>query len=319
MKTKILVTGGSGLVGHGVRSALSKEGLNEQEEWIFISSKDADLRKPEECKALFEKHKPTHVLHLAAFVGGLFKNMKNNVEFFNYNLQMNSNIIACSHEYKVKKLVSCLSTCIFPDKTTYPLTEKLIHLGPPHLSNIGYSYAKRLIDVVNNLYATQYGTKESLMTSVIPTNIYGKYDNFSLEDGHVIPGLIHKAYMAKKEGKDFVIWGSGKALRQFVYNEDLGRLLVWVMREYKEVEPIILSVDEKDEVSIKELGQIVADSMGIGGNLVCDTTKADGQYKKTASNEKLRKYLPDFKFTNLKDGIQETCKWFGENYDTARK
>jgi len=141
----------------------------------------------------------------------------------------------------VAKLVSCLSTCIFPDKVEYPLTEEKVHLGPPHSSNVGYALAKRMIDTLNHCYNEEYGCN---FTSIIPTNVYGKHDNFSIESGHVLPGLIHKAYKAKRDKTPFVIWGSGKPLRQFIYNVDLGELIVWALREYTEIDPIILSVGE---------------------------------------------------------------------------
>lgn len=175
------------------------------------------------CEEIFEKHKPTHVIHLAAFVGGLFRNMKYPVEFYHDNLSMNNNIIECSHKFKVKKLISCLSTCIFPDKTTYPIDETMVHNGPPHFSNAAYAHAKRMIDVANHAYNQEYGSN---FTSVIPTNIYGPHDNFHLEDSHVIPGLIHKFYNAKKEGKDMTVMGTGKPLRQFIHSEDLGMFTI---------------------------------------------------------------------------------------------
>merc|ERR1712157_234386 len=144
-------------------------------------------------------------------VGGLYGNMRANLEFFRINMAINDNVLSLAKEFKVEKVVSCLSTCIFPDKTSYPIDETMVHNGPPHSSNEGYAYAKRMIDVLNRCYNEEYGCK---FTSVIPTNIYGKHDNFSIEDGHVIPGLIHKAYLAKKNNTDLTIWGTGKPLRQ---------------------------------------------------------------------------------------------------------
>ena len=115
---------------------------------------------------VFEKHRPTHVIHLAAKVGGLYGNMKANLEFFRINMSINDNILSLCHEYKVEKVISCLSTCIFPDKTTYPIDETMVHNGPPHTSNYGYSYAKRMIDVMNKGYNQQYGCKVSYTTGV---------------------------------------------------------------------------------------------------------------------------------------------------------
>ena len=135
----------------------------------------------------------------------------------------------------------------------------------------------------------------------------------------MIPGLIHKCYIAKKDGTPFTIWGSGTPLRQFIYSLDLAELTVWVMREYHSPDPITLSVDEAAEVSIKDVALAVAKAMKFEGEIIFDTTKADGQFKKTACNKKLRKYRQDYKFTSMEDGIQTSVDWFVENYDTARK
>ena len=121
-----------------------------------------------------------------------------------------------------------------------------------------------MIDVLNRCYAQQYGCK---FTSVIPCNVYGKHDNFNIQGGHVIPGLIHKCYLAKQRGEDFVVWGSGKPLRQFIYNEDLGALIVWVMREYDDAEPVILSVGEDEECSIGDVARHIADAMNFQGTV----------------------------------------------------
>lgn len=312
----VMVTGGSGLVGDAIRSYIEETGALTGEQWIFLSSKDGDLRDRDATQAIFVKYKPTHVIHLAAKVGGLFANMKHKVEFFRENILINDNIMECCRIYKVQKLVSFLSTCIFPDKTTYPISETMLHDGPPHPSNEGYAYAKRLIDTMNRAYAEEYGCN---FTSIIPTNIYGPADNFSIESGHVIPGLIHKCYLAKKNRTPFTIWGSGTPLRQFVYSRDLAELTVWVMRDYHDPTPITLSVDEQDEVSIKDVALLVAEAMEFDGEIVFDTSKADGQFKKTADNNKLRGLRPDYKFTTMKDGIKKSVEWFVENYETARK
>lgn len=255
-------------------------------------------------------------------------------------------------------MVSCLSTCVFPDKTSYPIDETMIHDGPPHSSNEGYAYAKRMIDVQNRCYAEQYGCK---FTSVIPTNVFGPHDNFSIEDGarprdgcprhadprpappprraapprarralprrrapslcagHVLPGLMHKLYLAKQRGEPYTIWGTGKPLRQFIFSEDLARLFVWTLRDYDSVEPIILSVGEEDEVDIKTAAMTVASAMGFTGEVRFDTSKADGQYKKTASNARLKQLNPSFRFTPFPEAVKRTVDWFVENYDTARK
>eukprot|EP00752_Nemacystus_decipiens_P016497 g14747.t1 len=316
-KKVVMVTGGTGLVGCGIKEFVASDAeAQENEEYVFLSSKDGDLTSMESTKAIFEKYKPTHVIHLAARVGGLFSNLKYKVEFFRENILINDNVMECCRIYKVVKLVSCLSTCIFPDKTTYPIDETMVHNGPPHISNEGYAYAKRMIDVLNRCYKEEYGCN---FTSVIPTNIYGKGDNFSIDNGHVLPGLIHKCYKAKQAGEDLHVWGTGSPLRQFIYNVDLGALMVWTMRNYHEVDPIILSVGEEDEVSIADAAKMIASAMDFEGNVVFDTDKSDGQFKKTACNDLLKKKNPDFKFTSMQDGLKAACDWFCENYETARK
>jgi len=314
--TVVLVTGGTGLVGKAINKVVNEDDAAKGETWVFLSSKDGDLVDRSATEAIFKKHQPTHVIHLAARVGGLFHNMAKKVEFFRENMLINDNIMECCRIYGVKKLVSCLSTCIFPDKTTYPIDETMLHNGPPHDSNLGYSIAKRLVDSMNHCYKEQYGCQ---FTSLIPTNVYGPHDNFNVQDGHVIPGLIHKCYLAKQKGEDMVLWGSGTPMRQFIFSEDLARLIVWVLRDYQEIEPIILSVGEEDEVSISDVAQMICEAMDFKGKLVKDTTKADGQFKKTASNKKLRSYKPDFKFTPIRQGIQTAVDWFVENYSVARK
>jgi len=314
-KQTVMVTGGSGLVGQAIREYVESN-QKEGEEWIYLSSKDGDLRVRTETDAIFEKYNPTHVIHLAAKVGGLFANMAQKVEFYRENTLINDNVMENCRIHKVQKLVSFLSTCIFPDKTTYPIDETMLHDGPPHKSNEGYALAKRLIDTMNRAYAEQYGCN---FTSIIPTNIYGPHDNFSIQNGHVIPGLIHKCYNAKKNNTPFTIWGSGTPLRQFIYSLDLAELTVWVMRDYHSPDPITLSVDETAEVSIKHVALAVAKAMNFEGEVVFDTEKADGQFKKTACNKKLRGYRADYEFTSIEDGVQKAVDWFVANYETCRK
>lgn len=313
---RILVTGGSGLVGRAIQKVVADGARLPGEDWVFVSSKDADLTDAAQTRALFEKVRPTHVIHLAAMVGGLFRNIKYNLDFWRKNMHINDNVLHSAFEVGARKVVSCLSTCIFPDKTTYPIDETMIHNGPPHSSNFGYSYAKRMIDVQNRAYFQQHGCT---FTAVIPTNVFGPHDNFNIEDGHVLPGLIHKVHLAKSRGSALTVWGTGKPRRQFIYSLDLARLFLWVLREYSEVEPIILSVGEEDEVSIQEAAEAVAEAMDFHGEVTFDTTKSDGQFKKTASNGKLRAYLPDFRFTPFKQAVKETCAWFSDNYEQARK
>lgn len=304
-KEIIIVTGGTGLVGSAIREISKDYPIYD---FIYLHSKFLDLRNEKETIDYFCKVKPTYVVHLAANVGGLFKNMKYKVEMFDDNMRINMNVLRASHLAKVKKVVSCLSTCIFPDKTTYPIDESMLHNGPPHWSNDSYAYSKRMLEVLSKSYQEEYGDD---FICVIPCNVYGKHDNFSLEDGHVIPALIHQCYLAKKEGRSFVVKGSGKPLRQFIYSEDLAKLMMWSLLEYGGKESLILA-DEK-EYSIGEVARMIARAFDMEDKMVFDTSKEDGQYKKTASTEKLKKLFGEFEFVNMREKIGEVVEWFIEN------
>lgn len=314
MKEIVLITGGSGLVGQGIKSIESNY-LNKYI-FIYLSSSDCDLENYSNTLDYFKKTKPDYVIHLAAYVGGLFKNMNSKVDMLEKNILINLNVLKASHEIKVKKLIGCLSTCIFPDLTTYPINETMLHNGPPHFSNDAYAYAKRLLEIQCKAYREQYSDN---FVCVIPTNIYGPYDNFNLDDAHVIPALIHKCWLAKKESKPFIIAGTGNPLRQFIYSEDLAKLIIWVLELYDSNESIILSVGESEEISIGNVAELIAKKFDYLDNISFDKSKSDGQYKKTADNSKLMNLIDNFKFTKIEDGINKTIDWFIKNYDNCRK
>jgi len=311
MKT-ILVTGGTGLVGSAIRSISS----NYVYKFIFLSSKDCDLTSYSSTLYTFTTYNPDYVIHLAACVGGLFKNMAYKVDMYEKNILINLNVLKVCHEIKVKKLVSCLSTCIFPDKTSYPINESMLHDGPPHPSNDAYAYAKRMLEVQSKAYQEQYADN---FICIIPTNIYGPHDNFHLKDSHVIPGLIHKCYLAKKENKPFIVAGSGAPLRQFIYSEDLAILILWTLENYHDKESIILSVPENDEKSINYVATCIAREFNYENNMEFDINKPDGQYKKTADNSKLMNLIKSFNFTPIEEGIAKSVNWFVNNYNVCRK
>jgi GDP-L-fucose synthase len=298
---KILVTGGNGLVGSSITSDVK-------------IGKEYDLRNSDETNKMFDIHKPTHVIHCAGKVGGVGGNMNHKGEYFYDNIMINTNVIEGARKSGVEKLVSFLSTCVFPDNVEYPLTETKIHLGEPHSSNYPYAYAKRIADIQIRAYREQYGLN---YVSVIPTNIYGPNDNFSLTHGHVIPMLLHKMYNAKRDNTDFVVWGSGKPLREFIYSKDIAKLSEWVLDNYNESEPIIFS--NSVEISIEDLVDLLVKEFNFKGKVVFDKSKPDGQFRKPSDNSKLKSYLPDFEFTPIEKGLKETIKWFISNYENTRK
>ncbi|KAG6332374.1 hypothetical protein ID866_6715 [Astraeus odoratus] len=338
MSAVVLVTGGTGLVGKAIEHVIEHEpagsrfGKRPGETWVFASSRDADLRDAKQTLALFEKHRPTHVIHLAALVGGLFANRERKVSglpyvsaacvdasqatFLRDNMLINDNVLNTARIMKTQKVISCLSTCVFPDKIDYPLTEEKVHLGPPHDSNFGYAYAKRMVDVQNHAYKEEFGCN---FTSAIPTNVFGPHDNFDLKHAHVIPALIHKCYLAKKNGTPFKVMGDGSPLRQFIYSRDLAKLFIWQLREYDDVEPVILSVDENDEISIRNVANSIVKVMGYDAGAKFENEINDnGQDRKPASNAKLMRLIGEFRFTPFEEALQETVDWFLANYGNAR-
>lgn len=303
MVNNILITGGHGLVG--------SEFIGEQ--YFKPTSKEFDLRITENTNRLMLKQFDG-VIHCAGKVGGVGGNINYKGEFFYDNIMMNTNVIEGARLSKVKNLVAFLSTCVFPDQVEYPLTEKKIHLGPPHFSNDAYAYAKRMTDIQIRSYKEQYGLNYK---SVIPCNIYGPNDNYDIVNGHVLPSLIHKCYLARENKTPLTIWGSGKPLREFIFSKDVAKLTEWVLYNYNENDPIILSTSE--EISIMDIVDIIVELMNFKGHVIFDSSKPDGQFRKPSDNSKIKNYLPDFKFTPLYEGLKETIEYFEKNYTIIRK
>ena len=185
---KILVTGGTGMIGSAFKS------VETNHELILVGSKDYDLRWPHHAEAMIKKIKPSAIVHLAARVGGIKGNSDHVADFFSENILINTNVLNAAQRNKIPKALSLLSTCVYPDNPVYPLTEQQIHDGEPHQSNFGYAYAKRMLDVHSRAIRKQYNLN---YITAIPNNIYGPKDNFDLNNGHVIPSMIRKFYEAK--------------------------------------------------------------------------------------------------------------------------
>jgi len=304
------------MVGSAIRDVVAAGGGMPNEEWIFVGRKDCDLTDLASTRALYSLHHPTHVINCAAKVGGLFANMKFNLLFFLDNMAINQNVLQCCHESDVAYCVTVISTCVFPDKTTYPIDESMLHNGPPHNSNFGFSYAKRMVDVLNRGYHQEH---KRHYISAIACSVFGPYDNFKLDEAHVIPSLIHKIYNAKISGLPLKVFGTGRPLRQFIYSMDLAQLLIWTIRNYRENEPIMLSVGEEQEVSIADVVKQIVKSTNFEGEILYDTSMPEGQYKKTASNKKLLEHLPNFQFTPFNTAMEKTVRWFANNYSSIAR
>ena len=281
---------------------------------LYISSKDCDLKNFDATHAMFKEYAPERVIHLAAKVGGIAANSNYLADFYTENIQINTNVLHAAYLTRTPKVASLLSTCIYPDSATYPLTEEQIHLGVPHRSNYAYAYAKRMLDVQSQAYRDQYGCN---FITVVPNNLYGFNDNFHLEDSHLIPAIIRKVYEAKQNETNVVLWGDGSPLREFTYSEDLAKIIVLLLEKYDARDPI--NVGNTAEYSVKEVALTIARTLKDDGEIIWDTTRPTGQLRKPSDNSKVLELgwkLEDY--TPLQVGIERTCEWFIKNYPNVR-
>lgn len=307
--TKYLITGSDGLVGSALKKILG-------DNHVYHTRKDAELTDRKQTLDYINyqvKHNGVDtIINCAAKVGGVQANMKNNKGFFIDNFLLNNNVIEASFKNEIPNFVNILSTCIFPDENiTYPLTANQINNGAPHHSNHGYAYAKRLAGYETNIVKN---VLNSNWVSVIPTNVYGRHDNFHLEEGHMIPAMIHRAYLANKNKEKMVIWGDGSPLRQIIYSDDLAKLILWSLENWEDEEPFMAI--NPNEITILEIAKEICKNFNINDDdLIFDSEKPKGQHRKPAASNA----PSEFKFTELSDGITETINWFLENYPNVRK
>jgi len=303
----ILVTGSSGLLG--------KEIIAGSANTIGLTSKDCDLTESNHAILTLEDGRVDAVIHCAARVGGVKANTDYVADFFDDNIKMNMKVLNACRERNLK-LVSVLSTCIYPDAAyvKYPLTEDQLHNGPPHPSNFGYAYAKRMLAVQSLAYRQQHGCN---FISVIPNNLYGIDDNYNLDSGHVIPSLIRKFHEAIiNHKKEVVIWGSGKPLREFTFSRDAAKIILWLTENYDGEKPV--NIGNPEQTSIENLALAIAREMKYSGMIRFDNTKPDGQYMKPSSNEFLRSLGWKGEYTPLQEGLNETINSFKERYPNVR-
>jgi GDP-L-fucose synthase len=209
------------------------------------------------------------------------------------------------------KVISFLSTCVYPDNANYPLTEDQLHNGAPHTSNYGYAYAKRMMEVQSRAYRQQYGCN---FICAIPNNLYGENDNFDLENGHVIPALMRRIWESKLDNKDQVeVWGNGEPLREFTYSGDIAKILMFLLNEYDSEEPI--NIGHTEETSIKAVVEMLCNYLEYKGEIIWNTDMPSGQLRKPSSNDRLVNMGWDnTSYIDLKNGLKNTCEWFKINY-----
>ena len=298
---KILCTGGSGMVGQSLKKIMPNA--------IYISSKDYDLTSEEHVWNLMNTIQPDAIIHLAAKVGGIIDNINKPAEYFTDNIKMNTLLIDSACSVGIKRVISILSTCIYPDVAElYPMTESDLHKGPPTPTNFSYGYAKRSLAVQTDAYNKQYGTNYQYL---IPCNLYGEFDKYG-DNSHYIAALIKKIHLAKKNGdNNIVLFGDGTPLRQFMYSDDLAFIIKYCLDNdvYDN-----MNVATEENLTIKQMAEIALRACGAEHlKINFDPSYPNGQFRKDVSIDLLKNKIPNFKAIGLEEGISKTYKYITAN------
>jgi GDP-L-fucose synthase len=299
---KWLIAGSSGMVGRGIVRIAKSQGITDI---VEVTSKTCDLRNLQKTRELLLDTKPDVVIDAAAKVGGILANSTEPVDFMINNLQIQTNLFSASNEANVRKVVFLSSSCVYPKLAEQPIKESSLLTGSLEETNSAYAVAKiagmRLIQA----YRQQYNRN---WISVMPTNLFGTFDNFSTSTSHVLPALIRKFHDAKTKNESKVtLWGSGKPKRELMEVDEFARALLLIVEKYDDAETINIGTGK--DLSIKEISEIVKEVVGFQGEVTWDESKPDGTPRKLLDITKLRNlgYQPH---EELKTGISKTYEWF---------
>lgn len=306
---KIYVAGHRGLVGSALVRKLEKEGFTNI---ITRTHTELDLTRQAEVEEFFEKEKPDYVILAAAKVGGIYANDTYPADFIMKNLQIECNVIDAAYKNEVKKLLFLGSSCIYPKECPQPIKEEYLLSDYLEKTNEAYALAKIAGLKMCAYYNKQYGTN---YISVMPCNLYGINDNFSLENSHVLPALIRKFHEAKIKGEpSVIIWGSGKPLREFLNVDDLADACLFLMDHYEGDD--FFNVGYGEEVTIMELALLIKKVVGFEGELIMDASKPDGTMRKLTDISRIKALGWEPKIT-LEVGVEETYQWFRDKYESG--
>lgn len=302
-KKRVLVTGGSGFLGSYVVARLRKKGCR----YVFVPRReDYDLVHMEAVKRVYKDAQPNVVIHLAGNVGGIGLNQLKPGELFYDNLMMGAQLMEIGRQKNVEKFVAMGTICCYPKFTHTPFKEKDLWVGYPEETNAPYGLAKKMLLVQSQSYRKQYGFN---CVFLMPTNLYGPGDNFNSNSSHVIPALIKKCFDAIKEDKSkIVVWGTGKATREFLYVEDCAEAIILAAERYDKPGPV--NIGSGFEISIKELVSMIVKLTGFKGKIAWDTSKPDGQPKRCLEIIRAKK---EFGFTAKMpfiQGLKKTIEWY---------
>lgn len=302
---KIFVAGHRGMVGSAIVRRLESDGFNNL---LTRDHSRLDLANESAVAKFFAKERPTIVILAAARVGGIKANDDFPVEFLLENLQIQNNVIRSAYESGVRKLLFLGSSCIYPKFAPQPIPETALLSGPLEPTNEAYAIAKIAGVKLCQAFSREYGAN---FISAMPTNVYGPKDNFDLETSHVLAALLRKAHEAKmRNDQELVVWGTGKPRREFLHVDDLASACLLLLEKYDS--PEIINVGCGEDISIRELAELICDVVGFDGELAWDATKPDGTPRKLLDVTRLRAL--DWKpAIPLRDGIARTYEWFRAN------
>ncbi|MDX1994897.1 MAG: GDP-L-fucose synthase [bacterium] len=302
-ENRFTVTGGSGFLGSFIVEKLRERGATD----IFIPrSRDYDLRDHSTIVRMLQDSKPTVLIHAAALAGGIGANRARPGEFFYDNLMMGAPLLHEAMNNGVQKFVTVGTVCAYPKHTAVPFKEDDLWLGYPEETNAPYGIAKKALMVMGQAYRQQYDFNTIYL---LPTNLYGPRDNFDLETSHVIPALIRKCVEAQQRGDTSItVWGTGSASRDFLYVEDAAEGILLAAEHYNGAEPVNLGNGE--EVRIKDLVEMIADLTGFQGELIWDSTKPDGQPRRSLDTSRATAEFGFTERTPFREGLRRTIEWF---------
>ncbi len=308
---KIYVAGHRGLVGSAIIRNLEKNGYNNL---LLRTSKELDLTSQQDVNKFFETEKPDYVFLAAAKVGGIHANDTYPADFIRVNLQIQTNVIDAAYRNDTKKLLFLGSSCIYPKLAPQPMKEEYLLTGELEPTNEWYAIAKIAGIKMCQAYKKQYGFNA---ISLMPTNLYGPGDNFNLANSHVMPALIRKFHDAKEQNKESVeVWGTGTPKREFLHVDDMADATVFLMNNYDGEQ--FVNVGVGNDVSIRELAEIVKGTVGFEGELKFDSSKPDGTPRKLLDVTKLKEAGWQAKI-NLEEGVKTTYQWFLDNKENYRQ
>ena len=304
---KIYVAGHRGLVGSALVRKLEQEGFSNI---ITKNHAELDLTRQADVEEFFEKEKPDYVILAAAKVGGIHANDTYPADFIMKNLQIECNVIDAAYKNQVQKLLFLGSSCIYPRECPQPIKEEYLLSDYLEKTNEAYALAKIAGLKMCSYYNKQYGTN---YVSVMPCNLYGINDNFSLENSHVLPALMRKFHEAKIKGESTVtVWGSGKPLREFLNVDDLADACIFLLDHYEGDD--FFNVGYGEEVTIMELAHLIKQTVGFEGEIIMDASKPDGTMRKLTDISRIKALGWEPKIT-LEDGLKETYWWFQKKYE----